>query len=165
MKSYNVYMRAERSIDENDAQIEAEKMRESLPSDELSHQPGKKLSFRWMVQVAPVMQQVAPVIKKRKTLDPVLRDIERSKLPVKEKKIAKPRPPKTPLKPRPQQKRRRRILIGMPKTRKARLPIDTSKLLALIHMLELQSNFDAPAPSTEGNADDDFFGHPEVSVP
>ena len=165
MKSYNVYMRAERTIDENDAQLDAEKMRESLPQDYLSHQPSKRLSFRWMVQVAPVMQQVAPVIKKRKTLDPVLRDIERSKLPVKEKKIAKPRPPKAPLRPRPQQKRRRRILIGMPKPRKARLPVDNSKLLALIHMLELQSNFDAPAPSTEGNADDDFFGHPEVSVP
>lgn len=169
MKSYKPYMRAERSKDEVAAELEAEQMRQSLPSDELSFQPHKLLSLRWMQQVAPVIK------KKRKTLDPVLRDNEKPKLLVKEKKVAKPRPPKPPLKPRPQQKRHRRILIGMPKRRKARLPTDNSKFMALVRraaefdvvesMLELVSGSVPPAPFTEGNTGDDFFGHPEVSVP
>jgi hypothetical protein len=171
MNSYSVYNRAERSRDDDAAVREAETMRDSLPSDEISIQSDKRLSLRWMVQL-----QVAPVIKKKKkTLDPVLKELAKPKLPVKEKKIAKPRPVKPPLKPRPQQKRRRRVLIGMPKSRKARLPTDTSKLLALVQraaefdvvesLFEFAGGFVPPAPSTEGNADDDLFGHPEVSVP
>ncbi len=41
MKSYNVYQRAELSRKEKKAKFDAEEMRKSLPSDELSIQPGK----------------------------------------------------------------------------------------------------------------------------